>query len=45
MEILPKEAINLIFRFSCHPVAELIKPCIKIKDDDTSRSIKLRHKK
>ena len=41
MEDLPKEAVDLIFGFSSHPLAELIKPCIRISDDDTSRSIKI----
>ena len=41
MEDLPEEAINLIFRFNSHQLTELIKPCIKINDGDTSRSIKL----
>ena len=41
MEDLPKEAMNLIFRFSSHPLAELIKPCIRIDNEDRRRSIKL----
>ena len=41
MEDVPKEAINLIFRFSSHPLAELIKPCIRIDNEDRRRSIKL----
>ena len=41
MEDLPKEAINLIFRFSSHPLAERIKPCIRIDHEDRMRSIKL----
>ena len=41
MEGLPKEAINLIFRFSPHPLAELIKPCIQIDNGDRRISVKL----
>ena len=41
MEDLPKDAINLIFIFSSHPVAELIKPCIRIHNEDRRRSTKL----
>ena len=41
MEDLPKEDITLILRFSSHPVAELVKLCIRIDNEDRSRSIKL----
>ena len=45
MEDLPKEAINLIFRFRSPPLAELIKPCIVIDSEDRRRSIKLGRKR
>ena len=41
VEDLPKEAIDLIFRFNSHPLAELIKPCIRIDNEDRRRSTKL----
>ena len=41
MEDLPKETIHLIFRFSSQPLAELIKPCIRIDNEDRKRPIKL----
>ena len=41
MEDLPNGAINLIFRFSSYPLAELIKPCIRIDNEDRRTSIKL----
>ena len=31
----------MIFRFSSHPVAELIKQCVRIENEDRRRSIKL----
>ena len=40
-EELLKEAINLIFRFSSHPLAEVVKPCIRIDNEDRRKSIKL----
>ena len=40
MENLPTNAINLIFGFVSHPVADIIKPHITTRTDDTIRSIK-----
>ena len=39
MENLPTNAINLIFRFCSHPIADIIKPHITTRPDDTIRSI------
>ena len=41
MEGLPKEAINLIFRFNSHPLAELVRTCIRIDNEDRRNSIRL----
>ena len=41
MEDLHKEAIISIFTFSSDPLAELIKPCVRIDSEDRRRSIKL----
>ena len=39
MENLPTNAINLIFRFCSHPIADIIKPHITTRSDNTIRSI------
>ena len=40
MQDLPKEIINLIFRFNSHPIADIISPCFIINKEDTIRMIK-----